>query len=190
MRILERPGQLAAAILVVLGVATLALAGPGAGHDDDAKETKATKTKAEEIDTSEHGPQVTRLVMPIMNSAKGMEVFINKGCYTCHSVNGVGGEDASPLDAHGMDPYMNPFDMAAKMWLMAPIMIPAQEEAMGEQITFTGVELADIIAFLHDDEQQHKFVEGILTEEQLAAIEHGHPGQSDEEDHAEEPAHD
>ena len=185
MRNLNRTGQLAVTTLAVLGVATLAFAGPGAKHDD-----KANETGTEETGTTEHGAQVTRLAMPILDSAKGMEVFINKGCYTCHSVNGVGGEDASALDAHGMDPYMNPFDAAAKMWRMAPVMIPAQEEAMGEQVTFTGVELGDIIAFLHDDEQQHKFVKEILTEEQLAAIDHGHADQPSEEDHAEEPAHD
>jgi hypothetical protein len=35
---------------------------------------------------------------------------------------------------------------------MAPAMIYAQEEALGEQILFTGDEFADIIAFVHHDE--------------------------------------
>ncbi|MDQ7079759.1 MAG: c-type cytochrome [Paracoccaceae bacterium] len=109
-------------------------------------------------------PPVTRLVMPIMSSSRGMQLFIDKKCYVCHSVNGVGGTDAAALDAHDMDEYMNPFDLAAKMWKMATIMIPMQEEELGKQIEFTGDELADIVAFLHDDRQQH-----LLTRDMLPA---------------------
>ncbi|MBL4874656.1 MAG: c-type cytochrome [Rhodobacteraceae bacterium] len=110
----------------------------------------------------EDGVKTTRLLMPIMNADRGMELFASKGCATCHSVNDVGGEDASPLDAHKMDEYMNPFDHAAKMWLMAPYMIAAQEDELGEQILFTGDELSNIIAFLHDDAQQLLFTEEYL----------------------------
>ncbi len=108
------------------------------------------------------GPHAVQLVMPIMNSARGMELFIEKKCYACHSVNGVGGEDAAALDAHNMNDYMNPFDLAAKMWKMATVMIPMQEDELGAQVEFTGDELADIIAFLHDDKQQHKFTKDLL----------------------------
>jgi hypothetical protein len=123
-------------------------------------------------ETDEHGAYVTRLLMPIMSSSRGMELFVEKGCYSCHSVNGIGGEDAAALDAHDMEPYMNPFDLAAKMWTMAPYMIPAQEDELGAQIQFTGDELADIIAFLHDDDQQHRFTETSLSAEQLAGMHH------------------
>ena len=136
-----------------------------------------------------HDAPITRLLMPIMDSEKGMKLFVEKGCYSCHSVNGVGGHDAAALDAHEMDEFMNPFDLAAKMWRMAPIMIPAQESELGAQIEFTGEELADIIAFLHDDAQQHKFTENVLTPDQRAAL-HAHGGgESGDEAHENELGH-
>ncbi len=134
---------------------------------------------------SDHGDAVTtRLLMPILNADRGMELFASKGCATCHSVNDVGGEDASPLDAHNMDEYMNPFDLAAKMWLMAPYMIAAQEDELGEQILFTGDELSNIIAFLHDDAQQKMFTEEFLEEVAGDAPQHG-ASDAEDEDHSE-----
>lgn len=96
------------------------------------------------------------------DAVRGRLLFSEKGCVLCHSVNGVGGEDAAPLDASGMQKHMNPFDLAAKMWAMAPYMIEAQEAEMGGQILFSGRELGDIVAFLHDGAEQHKFAEDTL----------------------------
>jgi cytochrome c len=97
------------------------------------------------------------LTMPMMNPASGRKLFASKGCVVCHSINGVGGEDAPPLDAETMPTVMNPFDFAAKMWRGAGTMIALQEDELGEQIEFTGNELANIIAFVHNAEEQKKF---------------------------------
>ncbi len=113
----------------------------------------------------------TRLLMPMLNSGRGRELFVSKGCVACHSVNGLGGEDASPLDAHEMEPFMGLFDLTAKMWTMAPVMIPAQEDELGEQIQLTGDELANIIAFLHDDAEQKNLNLASLSETQRAMLE-------------------
>ncbi len=89
-----------------------------------------------------------------------------------------------------MDRVMNPFDFTAKMWGMAPAMIYAQEEALGEQILFTGDEIADIIAFVHHDEEQHKFSETDIPPRIRAWMHHSHgtPG-GGAEAHGEELGH-
>lgn len=131
-----------------------------------------------------------RLMMPAMDPVRGRKLFASKGCVACHAVNGIGGHDATPLDSHEMDRVMNPFDFAAKMWRMAPAMIYAQEEALGEQITFTGDELASIIAFVHSDEEQHHFSEADITPEVRKMMNHSHgaPGGGAKE-HAPEIGH-
>ena len=141
-------------------------------------------------DDADHVGTEIRLIMPNMDSEFGRELFASKGCVACHSVNGVGGEDATTLDAHDMEPFMNPFDLAARMWRMAPFMIAAQEEAFGEQIQFTVDELSAIIAFLHDDAEQHKFTSDSLSAETMEMMEHGHGDEPGEEAHAEELGHD
>jgi len=57
---------------------------------------------------------------------------------------------------------------------MAPAMIYAQEEALGEQILFTGDEFADIIAFVHHDKEQHKFSEADIPPRIRAWMHHSH----------------
>jgi mono/diheme cytochrome c family protein len=123
---------------------------------------------------SELMPGTRNLVLPEMNAGRGRKLFASKGCVACHSINGVGGHDATALDAHSMQPMMNPFDFAAKMWQMAPAMIYAQDEALGGQILFSGQELADIIAFVHDDEAQHGFSETDIPPEVVPLMHHRH----------------
>ena len=130
-----------------------------------------------------------RLVMPIMNPERGKKLFVDKGCVACHAVNGVGGHDAPAMDAHTMKGLMSPFDFAAKMWNHAPGMIAAQEGAMGDQITFTGDELADITAFVHDDDAQHDFGESDLTAQARKMMDHAHGEMPAPKAHAKEVGH-
>ena len=146
------------AAAVSLAAASFALPAR-AGHEHEG-------TKAESGRSS--------LILPIMNPARGKKLFVSKGCVTCHAVNGVGGHDAPTMDAHTRMKSVNPFDFAAKMWNHAPGMLAAQEEAFGETVTFLGHELADIIAFVHDDEAQHSFQESDITPKVRAMMEHGH----------------
>lgn len=97
------------------------------------------------------------MMMPSMNAANGRKLFGAKGCVVCHAVNGIGGEDAPALDSSTMPGMTNPFDFVANMWRGAPAMIDMQREELGEQIEFTGQELADIVAFLHDEQEQKTF---------------------------------
>lgn len=153
-----------------------------AGHDHSPAPAAAS--------TEDHEPMGSMMAMPEMNAERGMMLFAEKGCVACHSINGVGGHDAASLDAHEMEGMMNPFEFAAKMWLMAPAMIAAQEEAFGEQILFTGDELADIIAFVHDDAWQHKFNATMLSPRVVKMMNHKHGGdQTGTEAHAKEIGH-
>ncbi len=136
--------------------------------------------------TGGHGAQ---LVIPIMNAERGKKIFVEKGCVACHSVNGVGGHDAPAMDAHREMGLVNPFDFAAKMWNHAPGMIAAQEGAFGEQIYFTGEELAHMIAFLHDDEAQHDFGESDLSKKAMEMMHHDHGAKAAPDAHAEEAGH-
>ncbi len=133
--------------------------------------------------------QPSRLIMPIMNPEWGKRLFVDKGCIACHAINGVGGHDAPPMDDHVKREYMNPFEFAARMWNHAPGMIAAQEGAFGEQIFFTGEELANITAFVHDDNAQHTFSEKDLTEKAHKMMAHEHGGQPAPAAHAEEIGH-
>lgn len=68
------------------------------------------------------------LMMPSMDAEHGKKLFASKGCVVCHSINGVGGEDAPPLDAATMPMPMSPFEFTAKMWRGAEAMVMLQRE--------------------------------------------------------------
>jgi len=103
-------------------------------------------------------------ILPYVSPSRGRKLFASKGCVVCHSINGLGGEDAPSLVGEDMPVVMNPFDFAAKMWGGAANMIMMQEDELGEQIEFTGTELADIISFVHSSEEQKKFTEADIPD--------------------------
>ena len=105
----------------------------------------------------DHGMMGPGLMMPSMDPSRGRTLYASKGCVVCHSINGVGGTDALPLNASTMPGMMNPFEFTARMWRGAEAMIYVQREELGEQIEFSGDELADIIAFIHNPDEQKKF---------------------------------
>jgi cytochrome c len=106
---------------------------------------------------STSGQLAPGLIVPTMNPERGMHLFASKGCVVCHSINGVGGTDAPKLDATTMAPMMNPFEFFAKMWRGATPMIAMQQHELGHQIEFTGQDLADIVAFVHNRQVQKTF---------------------------------
>ena len=100
--------------------------------------------------------------MPPMDAERGRGVFVQKGCVACHSVNGVGGDLGPALNAADMPSPMNSFEFAARRWRGAGAMIALQEDLLGEAISLDGQDLADLVAFAHDAEEQAK-----LTEDQI-----------------------
>lgn len=104
------------------------------------------------------------IALPPMDATRGRELFVDKGCVICHSVNGVGAEVGPSLNAADMPSPMNAFEFAARMWRGAAAMSAMQEEELGGIINLTGQELADLVAFAHDDEEQKKLTMGQVPE--------------------------
>ncbi|MCF6320243.1 MAG: c-type cytochrome [Rhizobiaceae bacterium] len=114
------------------------------------------------------------LAIPAFDPVKGRELFASKGCVVCHSINGIGGEDAPEFSAELMKKPMNAFDFAAGMWRGAGAMIAMQEDEMGGQIEISGDDLANIIAFVHDEKEQKKFSKADIPHE-IDELMHGNP---------------
>ena len=141
---------------IIAGLAlSLTAGGAVASSDSGTKDTKGNMP--EMSDMMKKMPKTEGMLLPFMSPARGRKLFASKGCVVCHSINGIGGVDAPALDSSTMQPIMDPFDFAAKMWRGAGTMIAMQEDELGEQIEFTGAELADIIAFVHSSSEQKNF---------------------------------
>ncbi len=128
----------------------------GAGSALAGADTKKKEEVAKPAEKTTK-PAVEGMLLPFMSPVRGRKLFASKGCVVCHAINGIGGEDAPALDVNTMQPVMDPFGFAAKMWRGAATMITMQEDELGEQIEFSGEELADIIAFVHSLSEQKKF---------------------------------
>lgn len=140
--------------LAVFGMAFIATsAAVGGSSEGDVEQHTMTSSQSKQASTMGEG----MLAIPRMDPVRGRKLFAEKGCVVCHAVNGLGGEDARALDAGTMDPLMNPFEFAARMWRGAEAMIAFQRDELGGQIELDGQELADIIAFVHSHKEQAKF---------------------------------
>ena len=190
---------LAAGALLALGVTGIALAGAGhgsteaeEGHTEAAGMMPGSLDEAREMHKAhEHGhdfeameemsaTQSIRVMalmsdigiaMPPMDAARGREVFVQKGCVACHSVNGVGGDLGPALNAADMPSPMNSFEFAARMWRGAGAMIALQEDLLGEAISLDGQDLADLVVFAHDAEEQARLTEDQIPERYRTLIE-------------------
>jgi mono/diheme cytochrome c family protein len=118
-------------------------------------ETDGTLSIAPELQR----PSTVVAHLPEMDATRGRILFATKGCVICHEVNGVGGRrgKAPALDAARMSVEPNPFEFAARMWRGAEDMIALQKEDLGYKLQIRADELADIFAFVHDEEEQKLF---------------------------------
>ena len=110
------------------------------------------------------------LALPPMDSARGRDAFMDKGCIVCHQINETGGSIGPALDARDMPAPMNAFDFAARMWRGAPVMADMQEDLLGEMIVLSGQELADIVAFTHDVAEQSKVTDADIPDRYLPLL--------------------
>ncbi len=176
--ILHRNSSLILALL--LGAALVAAPGlvradAGHGHDDEKEGHRVEQMieehkghshehdfevmeqmSSEQIGRLMHEMEEIGLAIPPMDSHAGRELFVKKGCVACHEVNGVGGQIGPSLNAADMPKPMNAFEFAARMWRGAPAMAQMQESLLGEMISLDGRELADLVAFAHDENEQRE----------------------------------
>jgi hypothetical protein len=110
------------------------------------------------------------VVMPPMDPVRGRLLFLEKGCVACHSVNGVGGDLGPALNAGDMPRPMNSFEFVARMWRGARAMTEMQEDLFGEVISLDGQDLADLVVFAHDPEEQAKLTEDQIPERYRSLI--------------------
>ncbi|NNG04507.1 MAG: c-type cytochrome [Inquilinus sp.] len=94
--------------------------------------------------------------MPI-DPAVGRELFVEKGCVICHSVNGVGGMAGPPLDLPPEGRNIDVAEFAANMWRGAGPMVWLQTLELGYQIDLTGADIADLAGFVHDPAERARF---------------------------------
>jgi cytochrome c len=99
----------------------------------------------------------TTLTLPGADVKNGRKLYATKGCVGCHAMNGIGGTSGVPLDAATMDPTGNVFEFLARLWIGIDPMIDMQEKKMGQQIELSAQDWADIVAFIHDADEQKTF---------------------------------
>lgn len=87
------------------------------------------------------------IVVPDVDAARGRDLFVMKGCVTCHSVNEVGGKAAPALDAPKAGTTVDLLDFAARMWSGATAMQELQSIELGYRIDLDGGEIGDLAAF-------------------------------------------
>ena len=87
---------------------------------------------------------------------KGRFLFVDKGCVVCHSINGVGGKAAPPLDAQTENDVVDPIGFATRMWRGAPAMIELQSLELGYAIWLEPQEMVDLSAFAANALEQKK----------------------------------
>jgi mono/diheme cytochrome c family protein len=168
-------------------IASVSLSQPvlaNAGHSEEGEDKSMVEQMREEHDSHEHGHDFEALeamspeqqertialmrevgiVLPHMDPARGRELFLQKGCIACHSINGVGGEIGPSLNSVDMPSSMSVFDFSARMWRGAGAMTSMQQDLLGDVINLTGQDLADLTAFAHDDAEQKKLSDDQIPE--------------------------
>ena len=78
---------------------------------------------------------------------RGQSLFVNKQCVECHAVRGAGGRIGPDLGRTAAKRSF--FELVAAMWNHSPMMDEKILESRLVRPTFTGDELADLLAFIY-----------------------------------------
>jgi cytochrome c2 len=80
---------------------------------------------------------------------RGRDIFAAKRCVSCHSIAGVGGKGGPDLGARPRDLVGSVSSIAALMWNHSQAMTAEFARRGVPRVTFSGGEMADIIAYLY-----------------------------------------
>jgi len=153
-------------VRITLAIAVLLSAAAIGAGSAFAQERSNTQDQSQPlaVDPSLSEPDKPTIATQRMDAAVGRKLFVAKGCVVCHSINGVGGnairdlggKPAPSLDAARMPASKDVFEFFARMWRGAEPMIALQREQLGYMIRLEADELANIMAFVYDAEEQRK----------------------------------
>jgi cytochrome c2 len=80
---------------------------------------------------------------------RGKELFAAKRCPTCHSISGIGGKGGPDLGSRPQELVGSVTSIAALMWNHSQAMTAEFAKRGVARVTFSGGEMADIIAYLY-----------------------------------------
>ncbi len=99
------------------------------------------------IRKASQSPKIEQVYMSPGNPRKGKTIFKQKGCLDCHTMQGEG-NDLGP-DLTELDWNISVTEIAGLMWNHGSEMSAIMEEQQLEWPSFTGKEMADLIAYLY-----------------------------------------
>lgn len=137
-------------VLLALGLAFVAgLAGWAVGHASRSSAT-ATFPGAVSAPTVTGHSGAGLPAHEFGDPVNGARLFATKGCADCHSYGGKGGTDAPPLDyMKGHLSAREIANMSGQIWNHLPVMLQHFRKEGIPVPTFSGYEMADLIAYLH-----------------------------------------
>ncbi len=97
------------------------------------------------------------IILPMTDPERGRRLFVAKGCFLCHAVNGAGGIAAPALDTPYDIEQLDLMGFVARMWQGAFAMLKLQSLELGYQIELSGDEIADLAAFASSPKAQQDF---------------------------------
>ncbi len=100
----------------------------------------------------------------VYDAAIGRDLFVQKGCVLCHSINGVGGKAGPALDAADDFVKPDPLEFAARIWRGAPAMVEFQSLELGYVIDLSGEDIAHLAAFVASRAEQKKLLDSAIPE--------------------------
>ena len=83
---------------------------------------------------------------PPGDAAAGGRLFSQKGCQTCHSLGGKGGNMGPRLDKYSG--YTSPLFLTAALWNRGKPMAEAMEKQSISRPTFQGTDISDLLAYI------------------------------------------